>query len=54
MKRTLHALLRLFTKPFRSGDPQTEASAAEAEKEILESRRDAQLEAQHRDSYLTR
>ena len=52
MKHTLRDLLRLFTKPFRSGDPQTEASAAEAEEEMLESRRDAQLEAQHRDSRL--
>ena len=54
MKNTLEAFLRLLTKPFRRGDPQTEASAAEAEKEMLEARRDAQLEAQHRNSYLTR
>jgi hypothetical protein len=54
MKSKLHALFRLFTKPFRSGDPEKEARGAEAELEIIEARRDAQLEAQHRDSYLTR
>jgi hypothetical protein len=54
MKSTLHALFRLLTKPFRNGDPETEALAAEAEREIIEARRDAQLEAQQRDSYLTR
>lgn len=54
MKRTLHALLRLLTKPFRSGDPEKEARAAEAELEMDEARRDALLEAQRRDSYLTR
>jgi hypothetical protein len=50
MKHTLQALSRLLTKPFRSGDPQTEASAAEAELELNEAR----LDAQRRDSYLTR
>jgi hypothetical protein len=54
MKHTQQALSRLLTKPFRSGDPQTEASAAEAELELNEARLDAQLEAQRRDSYLTR
>jgi hypothetical protein len=54
MKRTLHTVLHLFTKPFRSGDPEQEARAAEAELEMDETRRDALLEAQRRDSYLTR
>jgi hypothetical protein len=54
MTSTLHALFRLLAKPFRSGDPEREAHAAEAEREIIETRRDAQLEAQQRDSYLTR
>ena len=54
MKGTLHAFLRLLTKPIRSGDPEEEARAAEAELEISEARRDALLEAQRRDSYLTR
>jgi hypothetical protein len=54
MKSSLHALFRLLTKPFRSGDPEREARAAAAELEMNESRRDAQLEAQRRDSYLTR
>ena len=40
MKNTLEAFFRLLTKPFRRGDPQTEAGAAEAEKEMLEARRD--------------
>lgn len=47
--RTLHAWFRLLSKPFRSGDPETEARAAGAELEIVETRRDAQLEAQRRD-----
>jgi hypothetical protein len=54
MKSTLHALFRLLARPFRSGDPETEAHAAVAEREIIEARRDAELEAQQRDSYLTR
>jgi len=54
MKSKLRALFRLFTKPFRSGDPVKEAHAAEAELEIIETRRDPLLEAQRRDSYLTR
>ena len=54
MQRTLHALFHLFTKPFRSGDPEPEARAAKAELEMDETRRDALLEARRRDSYLTR
>jgi hypothetical protein len=49
MRNTLHALFRLLTKPFRSGDPETEAHDAEAELEMDEARRDALLEAQRRD-----
>jgi hypothetical protein len=49
MRNTLHALFRLLTKPFRSDDPEKKASAAEAELELVETRRDAQLEAQRRD-----
>ena len=49
MKSTLHALVRLLTKPFRSGDPETEAHDAEAELEMDEARRGAQLEAWRRD-----
>jgi hypothetical protein len=54
MRSTLHALFRLVTKPFRSGHPEKEARAAEAELEMDEARRDGLLEAQRRDSYLTR
>jgi hypothetical protein len=53
MKSTLQAFFRLLTKPFRSRDPETAAYAAEAELEIDEARRDARLEAQRRNSYLT-
>jgi hypothetical protein len=49
MRNTLHALFRRLTKPFRSGDPEKKARAAEAELELVETRRDAQLEAQRRD-----
>jgi hypothetical protein len=49
MKSTLHALFRLLTKPFRSGDPDTEAHDAEAELVMNEARRGALLEAQRRD-----
>ena len=49
MKSKLHALFRLFTKPFRSGDPEEETRAAEAELKISEARRDALPEAQRRD-----
>ena len=49
MKSTLYALFRLLAKPFRSGDPETEAHDAEAELEMDEARHDAQLEAWRRD-----
>lgn len=49
MKSTLHALFRLLTKPFRSGDPETEARDAEAELEMDEARHDALIEAWRRD-----
>ena len=48
MTSTLHALFRLLAKPFRSRDPERGAHAAEAEREIIETRRDAQLEAQQK------
>ena len=49
MKSALLALFGLLTKPFRSGDPETEAHDAEAELEMGEARRDRLLEAQRRD-----
>jgi hypothetical protein len=49
MKSTLHALFRLLTRPFRGGDPETEAHDAEAELEMDEARRDATVEAWRRD-----
>jgi hypothetical protein len=54
MRSTLHAVFRLLTKPFRSGDPEREARAAEAQLERDEARLDELLESQHRDTYLTR
>jgi hypothetical protein len=49
MTSKLHALFRLLAKPFRSGDPETEAHDAEAELEMDNAKRDAMLEAQRRD-----
>jgi hypothetical protein len=51
MRNTLHALFRLLTKPFRSGDPEIEAHDAEAELDgRSEARRAARSAAQGHDS----